>query len=153
MRGHIIFDRIVEKRCRALPEGARPAGLGAGAVTSMIDTSNGLAMSLHDLADASRVGFMIYDGTLPIEDEVCTFTKSTDSALELAPHTGGDFGLLFTLRPDMITAARGVCDLSVIGDIVGGDEGVMVELASGSVEFIYRKGYEQLATTKWLRNL
>ena len=153
MRGHITFDRIVEKRCCALPEGAGLAGVSTGAVTSMIDTSDGFAMSLHDLADASRVGFMIYDGTLPIEDEVCTFTKSTDRALELALHTGGDFGLSFTVCPDMITAARGVCDLSGIGDVVGMDEGVMVELASGSVEFIYRKGYEQLVTTKWLRSL
>ena len=147
MRGHIIFDWIVEKRCRAL---SGSAGLArSGAVTSMMDTSNGLAMSLHDLADASGVGFKVYGDALPIADEVRAFAGSADGALELALYTGGDFGLLFTVRSDMIEAARSACDLSVIGDVVGNDEGVMVELVSGSIECVNRKGYEQLTSTEW----
>lgn len=123
------------------------AGLGEGAVTSMMDISDGLAMSLHDLADAGGAGFKIFENALPIADGVRAFAKSTDGAMELALYTGGDFGLLFTVRSDMIEAARGACDLSVIGDVVGKDDGAMVELMSGSVESIYRKGYEQLAST------
>ena len=147
MRGHIIFDWIVEKRCRAL---SGSAGLArSGAVTSMMATSDGLAMSLHDLADVSGVGFEVYEDALPIADEGGAFAKSADGALELALYTGGDFGLLFTVSSDMIEAACGVCGFSVIGDVVEKDEGVMVELASGSVESVNRKGYEQLASTEW----
>lgn len=143
MRGHIIFDWIVEKRCRAL---SGSAGLArSGAVTSMMDTNDGFAMSLHDLVDVSGVGFEVYEDALPIADEVRVFAGNADSALELALYTDGDFGLLFTVRSNMIVAARGVCDFSVIGNVVGKDDGVMVELASGSVECVNRKGYEQLA--------
>ena len=121
---------------------------GSRAVTSMMDVSDGLAMSLHDLADAGKVGFKIYEDALPIADEVRAFVGSTDGALELALYTGGDFGLLFTVRSDMVEAARGVCDLSVIGDVVGRGDGVIVELVGGLVEVVNRKGYEQLASTK-----
>ena len=146
MRGHIIFDWIVEKRCRAL---TGSAGLArSGAVTSMMDMSDGLALSLHDLADAGRVRFKVYENALPIDDEVHALTKSANSALDFALYTGGDFGLLFTVHPDMIEEARSECDLGVIGDGVGKGDGVMVELASGSVECVNRKGYEQLMSTE-----
>ncbi len=144
--GAQVSDSILRALFEPLPHTNEAQGLaGSGAVTSMMDMSDGLAMSLHDLADAGGVGFKIYEDALPIADEVRAFAKSADGALELALYTGGDFGLLFTVRPDMIEAARGVCDLSVIGDVVEDGEGVMVELASGSVECINRKGYEQLA--------
>jgi len=146
MRGHTIFNWIVGKRFRALSGSAGLAG--SGAVTSMIYTNDGIAMSLYDLADASGVGFKVYEDALPTENEVRTFAKSTDGALELALYTGGDFGLLFTVRTDMIEAVRSIYGFNVIGDAVGGNEGVMVELVSGSVERVNRKGYEQLASTK-----
>ena len=144
-----VSDSILRALFEPMPQTEGAQGLaGSRAVTSMMDMSDGLAMSLHDLADASGVGFKVYEGALPIADEVRAFAKSADDALELALYTGGDFGLLFTVRPDMVEAARGVCDLSVIGNVVGKDDGVMVELASGSAECVNRKGYEQLTSIK-----
>ncbi|MGP8321680.1 MAG: thiamine-phosphate kinase [Methanosarcinaceae archaeon] len=116
----------------------------SGAVTSMMDISDGLAMSLHDLADSGAVGFKVYEDALPIDDDVRTFAKSADGALEFALYTGGDFGLLFTVHPDMVTAARNACDISVIGEVAGENEGVMIMRMDGVDMAIYRKGYLQL---------
>jgi len=122
------------------------AGLDGVAVTSMMDISDGLAMSLHDLADAGGVGFKIYENALPIMDEVRAFAGSEDDALELALYTGGDFGLLFTVSSDMIEMARSACNFSVVGEVVEVGEGVMVKLVNGSIESVNRKGYEQLTS-------
>ncbi|MDO9517281.1 MAG: thiamine-phosphate kinase [Methanosarcinaceae archaeon] len=153
--GAKVSDSILRALFEPMPQTDAAQGLagldgggGGGAVTSMMDTSDGLAMSLHDLADAGGVGFKIYENALPIADEVRIFAGSADGALELALYTGGDFGLLFTVRSDMVEAARGACDLNVIGEVVEDSEGVIVELVGGSVELVYRKGYEQLASKK-----
>ncbi len=145
--GAQVSDSILHALFEPMPQTKAAqglAGVGVGAVTSMMDMSDGLAMSLHDLADASGVGFKIYEDALPITDEVRAFAGSADGALELALYTGGDFGLLFTVRPDMIEAARSVCDLSEIGDVVGDGEGVMIVRMEGADMAIYRKGYLQL---------
>ena len=100
----------------------------------------------HEKREAAVRALIIYPMNALANSQYDDFARRlAGSGLKLALYTGGDFGLLFTVRPDMIEAARGVCDLSVIGDVVRGDEGVMVELASGSVECVNRKGYEQLA--------
>ncbi|MGP8328948.1 MAG: thiamine-phosphate kinase [Methanosarcinaceae archaeon] len=116
----------------------------SGAVTSMLDISDGLAMSLHDLADSGAVGFKIYEDALPVDDDVRAFAGSADITLEFALYSGGDFGLLFTVRPDMIKAALNACDLSIIGEVTGEDEGVMIVRIDGRSTAIYRKGYLQL---------
>ncbi|MDF1534408.1 MAG: thiamine-phosphate kinase [Methanosarcinaceae archaeon] len=147
--GAKVSDSILRALFEPMPqtdEAQELACLDGGAVTSMMDISDGLAMSLHDLADAGGVGFKIYENALPIMDEVRAFAENADGALELALYTGGDFGLLFTVRPEMMEAARGACDLSVVGEVVENGKGVMVELVSGSVECVNRKGYEQLAS-------
>ena len=49
----------------------------SGAVTSMMDTSDGLAMSLYDLAKASHIGFRIKKNALPVLDEVKAFASNS----------------------------------------------------------------------------
>ena len=145
--GAQVSDSILRALFEPMPQTRAAqglAGLGAGTVTSMMDMSDGLALSLHDLADASGVGFVIHEDALPIAGEVREFAKSTDDVLELALYTGGDFGLLFTVRPDMMEESLGVCDLSIIGDVVGGDEGVMIVRMECVDMAINRKGYLQL---------
>ncbi|MGP8337362.1 MAG: hypothetical protein ACT6FC_03905, partial [Methanosarcinaceae archaeon] len=60
----------------------------SGGVTSMMDTGNGLAMSLHGTTDG---GFesTVYDDGLPIDDGRI-FAGSVDEAAELAFNIGGD---------------------------------------------------------------
>ena len=122
----------------------------SGAVTAMTDTSDGLAMSLHDLAAAGSVGFRIYEDELPVQDEVRSVAGNSADLRELVLYTGGDFELLFTVPSDMVSVAQSVCNLSVIGDVVGQEEGVMIERIDGVFDCVNRKGYEQL-TNRYIK--
>ena len=108
------------------------------AVTSMMDISDGLALSLHDMSKASGVGFKIYESKLPVLPIVKRLLKG-EELLEAAVFTGGDFELLFTAAPDKIGMARKACPLTVIGEVIG--EGVLIERA-GRVEELKARGYE-----------
>ncbi len=107
----------------------------SGAVTSMMDISDGLALSLHDLSKANNIGFLIYGDKLPVLDE----TKVISTGLDLPLYGAGDFELLFTIRPDGLGRARKACQFAVIGEITSGD--ILVE-KNGSTEKIATKGYE-----------
>jgi thiamine-monophosphate kinase len=64
----------------------------AGA-SAIMDVSDGLALSLYDLADASGFGFEIIPENIPLSNWV---------TLEQALYGGGDFGLLFTCSPGIM---------------------------------------------------
>ncbi|WP_341532774.1 hypothetical protein [Methanosarcina mazei] len=50
----------------------------------MMDTSDGLAMSLYDLSRQSKTGFKIRENTLPILPEVRKFASGPEELLEFA---------------------------------------------------------------------
>ena len=108
------------------------------AVTSMMDISDGLALSLHDIAKASCVGFKIYEDRLPVLPEVRNLLKS-DELLEVSVFTGGDFELLFTVCPDKINETKNACPFTVIGEAV--KEGIFIERSNG-IEELKGRGYE-----------
>jgi thiamine-monophosphate kinase len=119
----------------------------SGAVTCMTDTSDGLAMSLYDLADINGVGFRIDAASLPLQAEISEYIPADPEAvMEFALYTGGDFELLFTVSPDRLGRAQSVCYLSVIGEIVQKESGNGVICHGGENLSIYRKGYLQLGT-------
>lgn len=107
-------------------------------VTSMMDISDGLALSLHDMSKASSVGFKIYESKLPVLPGVRRLLKG-EELLEAAVFTGGDFELLFTVEPDKIEKARKACPLTVIGEVIG--EGIFIERAD-RLEELKARGYE-----------
>lgn len=118
---------------------------GSGGVTCMMDTSDGLAMSLHDLADLNGVGFRIMEDALPIQSEIEEYiTRDQDDLADFALYTGGDFELLFTVSPEMMDVVQSVCYLNVIGDVVEKEVGTGIRRRSGENLAIYRKGYLQL---------
>lgn len=108
-----------------------------GAVTSMMDTSDGLAMSLHDLGMASNVGFKIYENKLPMHPDVKNML-SGGKLLEMALYSGGDFELLFTVAPDKLEFVKNKCDLTVIGEVTGSD--IIIEKTDG-LEKVNARGY------------
>lgn len=123
----------------------------SGAVSSMMDTSDGLAMSLYDLADINQVGFHIYGDRLPVHDDVKCHVSCDPRVLnDLALYTGGDFELLFTLSPDRPLHADVLRELniSVIGEVVEPSKGLYIEYIeqSGMDMSINRKGYQQLVS-------
>jgi thiamine-monophosphate kinase len=108
------------------------------AVTSMMDISDGLALSLHDISKASGVGFRIYENRLPVLSSVKRLFKG-EELLDAVVFTGGDFELLFTVAPDRIEKARKACRLTVIGEVSG--DGVFI-VREGRVEDLPSRGYE-----------
>ena len=68
------------------------------AVTAAIDSSDGLAWSLHEIARASKVGFLI--NKLSTAREVEKFAKINKlDALELTLYGGEEYELVLTIKP------------------------------------------------------
>ncbi len=107
-------------------------------VTSMMDISDGLALSLHDMSRAGNVGFRIYRDRLPVLPQVRKLLENSE-LMEASVFAGGDFELLFTVAPYRIGDARKACKLTVIGEVI--EEGVFIEQA-GRVEELKARGYE-----------
>jgi len=69
--------------------------LGRSGATSMMDISDGLALSLYDMMEANACGYRIDTGSLPLAEGV-----PEAEALDLALYGGGDYELLFTYPAD-----------------------------------------------------
>lgn len=114
------------------------------AVTSMMDTSDGLAMSLYDLARQSHIGFRIQENALPIQKEVREFSSDNDKLRELALYTGGDFELLITIDPQKMKKVQNISNLTIIGECTKYEEGIILECLECEHMNIEQRGYQQL---------
>ncbi len=75
------------------------------AVTSCIDSSDGLAWSLYELAKMSRVGFEITD--IPVADSAKRLAESRGLDSDgLAFYGGEEYNLIFTFKPREIARMR-----------------------------------------------
>jgi thiamine-monophosphate kinase len=87
------------------------AGRRIGAVaTAMLDSSDGLARSLHQLSAASDCGIAIQWDRLPVDPSVDGVAHDAADRRELAAFVGEDFELVFTApeeRVDGLTEAAG----------------------------------------------
>jgi len=94
--------------------------------TAMMDSSDGLARSLHQLAEASGCGFEADASALPVDPAVSEVADDGE-ALELATTFGEDFELVCTIPTDRLGAAREACptDLVRIGEAT--DAGVSLD--------------------------
>ena len=134
-----FIEKLLEPEPR-LAEGRALAG--SGAVTAMMDNSDGLALSLSDLAGVSQVGFVVEEDALPIAPGLSE-AVGKKAAQELVMSAGGDFELVFTVRRGGLEAARRACKLTVIGEVV--NEGIWIE-KDGERKPIAAKGYEHKIT-------
>ncbi len=87
--------------------------LGRAGATAMMDVSDGLSISLHDLAEASAVRLDVREAAIPCPEGV-----PADDAARYALFGGGDFGLLFTC-PAGVFPVAGV-DATCIGRVAAG---------------------------------
>jgi thiamine-monophosphate kinase len=115
-----------------------------GAVTASIDSSDGLAWSLHEIARASKVGFLI--DKLPTSEEARVFAQENklDPAI-LTLYGGEEYELVLTIRPrqwqEARRAAAGVnCNLVPIGKATA-EKHVVLNI-EGRTSRIKAKGYE-----------
>jgi len=75
------------------------------AVTAAIDSSDGLAWSLHEIAKASKVGFII--NKLPVAKEVEKFAEINGlDPVELTLYGGEEYELVLTIKPKLWRTAE-----------------------------------------------
>jgi thiamine-monophosphate kinase len=93
----------------------------------MMDSSDGLARSLHQLAAASAVGFDIDREAVPIHDAVADYAAGGEDRWAMATTVGEDFELVCTLPAGAVSVADDAVDVevSVIGEVT--DTGVRVD--------------------------
>lgn len=99
--GPLARKRLLEPVPRVV-EGLRLARRA----TAMTDVSDSLALSLHDIARASGVGFRLDPDSLPVDPAVRAAARLGAEPLDLLLYGGGDFGLLFTYPPRADSALR-----------------------------------------------
>ncbi|MGI8708287.1 MAG: thiamine-phosphate kinase [Actinomycetota bacterium] len=96
--------RLATRQRRPLARVKEGDALRRAGATSMIDVSDGLAVDLSHLCDASVLGCSVDVTALPIDPALDGL--DTTEALELAVTGGEDFELLFTIEADRIEDAR-----------------------------------------------
>ncbi|MFP9190488.1 thiamine-phosphate kinase [Natronosalvus vescus] len=105
----------------------------ADVATAMMDSSDGLARSLHQLAEASDCGFAIEGASIPVAsalEDALSETGATDAEiLERAISFGEDFELVCTIPESAVEAAREAIDteLTVVGAVVDAGKGITLD--------------------------
>jgi thiamine-monophosphate kinase len=122
------YDRHRKELLEPQPRVAEGEVLGRAGVSAMMDISDGLALSLHDLLAVNDRGFAVETARLPLPAGV-----PEDEARELALYGGGDFELLFS-APPAIFPIPGV-EAHIIGKVIP----ERVVLADGKP--LERRGY------------
>jgi len=121
-----LLDSVLSPRAR-LAEGLALAS--SGAVTSCIDSSDGLADCLHNLASVNGVGIRIDEP--PMDAGALRYAEAHRlDPLELMLYGGEEYELVFTLRKDRLSDVAAAleavgCELRLMGS-VSEDEDVRV---------------------------
>ena len=106
-----LVDSVVMPKAR-LSEGLALAQTGA--ITASIDSSDGLAWSLHELSKASKVGFVI--DNLPTAEEVADLAKLHKiDPVELCLYGGEEHELVVTVRRELFEKVMKKVPLIKIG--------------------------------------
>ncbi len=114
----------------------------SGSVTALIDTSDGLSISLYELARASNCGFCIQAEKLPISSAAEAVSEDFWDKLALSIYRGGDYELLFTAKRDRLADIE--TPYTIIGEVTSA--GMTLEIA-GSAHELKAEGYEHLTAT------
>jgi thiamine-monophosphate kinase len=136
-----LVDSVLMPRAR-LNEGLALAETGA--VTASIDSSDGLAWSLHEISKASNVGFLI--DKLPVAEEAKKLAKIHKlDPIELSLYGGEEYELVVTVKPRLWKKTRKKVALIRIGRVT--KEKTLV-LKVGKKAFpIEAKGWEHFKTS------
>ncbi len=141
--GRKLLDAALMPKAR-LREGLVLAKTGA--VTASIDSSDGLAWSLHEISCASNVGFMI--DAPPIALETYEFAKMHNiDPFELSFYGGEEYELVVTVDPKhwhnvQAKVSQQGGRLIKIGQVMGDKKILLKE--RGQVAEIEARGYEHL---------
>jgi len=95
--------------------------------TAMIDSSDGLARSLHQLAEASDCGFAVESDRIPVDSAVREFATDAADERDLSVFFGEDFELVFTLPEAALAAVVDASPTPVTRVGTTTDEGVRMD--------------------------
>lgn len=123
----------------------------SGVATAMIDISDGLALSVAEIAKSSTVGAELYEANVPVLSEEIRESKglniSKRERRELAFYYGGDYELLFTIdsraleNDELMQRLRKEVKMSIIGKVVQSEEGIYFKKGDEK-EMMDTKGYQ-----------
>ena len=121
----------------------------SGYATSMIDISDGLAISLAEISRKSNVGFEIWEECMPVSNELREIASTINIDLqELIFHFGGDYELLFTLNSNVLEDRKKLemlekyADMRIIGRVVPVHEGIYLRKENEERMEIRERGYQ-----------
>lgn len=144
-QGHEFALPLVTKHLMPQPQvviGPMLAQLGS---RSMNDISDGLASEVNEIALASQVGMRIYRQQLPLSKELIEGSKLLGkSAIDYALYGGEDYQLVFTIGREQFKLLAQVdikTSLTVVGEVIPRDQGVLLVAEDGSTSLLEAKGY------------
>ncbi len=137
-------ERAALERAVFMPKARLREGIAlarTGSLTSSIDSSDGLAWSLHEIARNSRAALRI--DRVPIAREAAYFgSQMRIPPVTLALYGGEEYELVFTFRRrDIVKVKRAAPSILVIGRVEPGPAKVTA-VAGGRSMDVERKGYE-----------
>lgn len=113
--------------------------------TSMIDISDGLASEIHHICEASGTGCLLEEIKIPIHEETIKVAQENGVPPSLFALSGGeDYELLFTLNPADYKKIKEPGKLSVIGEILPAEDGIMVAAKDGKMHPLAIQGWDGL---------
>jgi thiamine-monophosphate kinase len=136
-----LVDSVLMPKAR-LREGLALARTGA--VTASIDSSDGLAWSLHELSKASDIGFVIDHLPLAIEAEEFAKLYSIDPT-ELCLYGGEEYELVVAIKPELFDKVSKKVPLIPIGHATA-EQPLLLEMRGKKIP-IEARGWEHFKTT------
>ena len=139
-----LVDAVLMPRAR-LKEGLALAQTDA--ITASIDSSDGLAWSLHEISKASNVGFLV--DNLPVADEARRFAEKHGlDPVELCLYGGEEYELVVTVKPKLWEKAKKATSLIRIG-LVTKERTLLLEEKGRRIP-IEPRGWEHFKTSSHL---
>jgi thiamine-monophosphate kinase len=117
----------------------------ARALTASMDSSDGLAWSLYEIARASSVGIEL--DSVPISNGALDYSRAAKvNPVDLALYGGEEFELVVSVKKNAVKRAlSAVKSLRVIGRVTR-DEGTVILLTDGKRTLVQPRGWEHLTS-------
>ena len=95
--------------------------------TAMMDSSDGLARSLHQLSEASDCGMAISYDDVPIDPTIFELSETDEEIRELGIHFGEDFELVCTIPAGRVSDAKAAApvEMTEVGTVT--EDGVTMD--------------------------